>query len=286
MAVETVIPPVNAFRAPNRRARALDLWIPVGMLVFLVALCFLGPLVLPIPAPTGEHLGQARLPLFSPGHLLGTDALGDDLLSRSLYGGRVSMEVGLGSVSLGLLVGGALGVVAGYKGRLYDAAIMRLLDLLLAFPSLVLALAVATYLGPSERNVIFAIAFFTVPAYARLARAATLKLRQSDQVLGAQLIGGRDRYVILRHVVPNIAGQLGTFGVLTVGVAMIIEAALSFLGLGVPPPEPTWGSMISAGLPYLSTNAQIALVPAAFLFLSVMSLNLVGDALRTRWGTR
>jgi peptide/nickel transport system permease protein len=283
----TLAVPVTPVRRSHARLlRSLELWIPVGMLVLIVLACFLGPYVLPIPGPGGNSLGVPRLPLFSPGHLLGTDALGEDLLSRSLYGGRVSIEVGLGSVALGLLVGGALGVLAGFKGRVLDAVIMRVLDMFLAFPSLVLALAVATYLGPDERNVIFAIAFFTIPAYARLARAATLKLRESNFILSSDLIGARDRYTIVRHVVPNIAGQLLTFGLLTVGVAMIIEAALSFLGLGVRPPEPTWGNMISAGQPYLSANPQIALVPAAFLFLTVVSLNLAGDALRIRWGHR
>lgn len=289
MVVDALTLPVPV--APVRRrhvglVRSLELWVPVGILALVVVACFLGPVVLPIPGPNANSLADARLGLGSPGHLLGTDNLGNDLLSRSLYGGRVSIEVGLGSVALGLLVGGALGVLAGFKGRVLDAVIMRLLDMFLAFPSLVLALAVATYLGPNERNVIFAIAFFTVPAYARLARAATLKLRESNYVLSSELIGGRDRYVIVRHVVPNIAGQLCTFGLLTVGVAMIIEAALSFLGLGVRPPAPTWGNMISAGQPYLSANPQIALVPAAFLFLTVMSLNLAGDALRVRWGHR
>lgn len=289
MAVDSLAFPIPLAPARRRRVdlvRSLELWIPLGILTLVVLGCFLGPVVLPIPGPGGNSLGAPRLPLFSPGHLLGTDALGEDLLSRSLYGGRVSIEVGLGSVALGLLVGGALGVLAGFKGRVLDAVIMRVLDMFLAFPSLVLALAVATYLGPNERNVIFAIAFFTIPAYARLARAATLRLHESNFVLSTQLMGARDRYVIVRHVVPNIAGQLCTFGLLTVGVAMIIEAALSFLGLGVRPPEPTWGNMISAGQPYLAENPQIALVPAAFLFLTVISLNLAGDALRVRWGHR
>lgn len=277
--------PVRASRGRSW-ARELELWVPVALLIMIAGACFLGPLIASLPGPNAGSLSDAQAGIGTPGHLLGTDALGKDLLSRALYGGQVSIEVGLGSVGLGLLVGGLVGMVAGYKKGALDVVVMRLLDMLLAFPSLVLALAVATYLGPNERDVIFAIAFFTVPAYARLARSATLKLRETNFVLGAQLAGARDRHVLIRHIVPNIIGQLFTYGLLTVGLAMIIEAALSFLGLGVRPPQPTWGSMIAEGQSHLAIDPTITLVPAGFLFVTVMALNLAGDALRVRWGRR
>jgi peptide/nickel transport system permease protein len=267
------------------RWRDLDIWLPAVVLIMVVGACFLFPLVGHLPGPNSGSLAQARDPLFSPGHLLGTDPLGNDELSRALYGGQISIEVGLGSVALGFLVGGALGVFAGYYGGAVDTVVMRVLDVFLAFPSLVLALTVATYLGPNERDVIIAIAFFTTPAYARLARATALRLREQDFVVSAKLVGGKDRHILVRHVVPHVVPSMATFGLLTVAVAMIIESALDYLGLGVRPPQPTWGNMIAAGQEYLSSDPALVLVPAAFLFVTILSLNLLGDALRARWSS-
>lgn len=271
-------------RAAPRSVRlpAMDLGIPAVVLVLIVVGCFLGPAVLHLPGPSVGDLNAVNRPPLSPGHLLGTDDLGNDLLSRAFFGGRLSIEVGLGSVALGLIIGGSLGVVAAYRGGMVDSVIMRILDMFLAFPSLVLALAVSAYLGPNERDVIFAITFFTMPAYARLARAEGLRVRQRNFVVSAQLVGGKASYVITRHVVPNVAPSLLTFGLLTVAVAMLIEAALSFLGLGVPPPAPSWGGMIASGQQYLGTNPWMALVPGGFLFVTVLCLNLLGEKLRRR----
>lgn len=265
-------------------SRSLDIVVPGTIFGLLVLACFVAPALFHIPSPT---LGtQGNLPPLSPGHLLGTDPLGDDLLSRSLFGGRLSLEVGFGSVTLGALAGGTLGVLAGYFGGVVDTAVMRLLDMLLSFPSLVLALAVASYLGANEQNVIFAIAFFTVPAYGRLVRATTLQLRGQPFVVAAELDARSRRSIIVRHILPNVIPQMLTFGLITVAVAMIIESALSFLGLGVPPPQPSWGSMIAAGQSYLGSEPWLTFVPAAFLFVAVLNLNLLGDALRTRLGHR
>lgn len=269
----------------SSRLRGPDLWVPAAVLAAMAVACFLVPLVVHVPGPNAGLLSQTRLPPLSRGHLLGTDALGNDLLSRSLYGGQVSIEVGLGSVAIGLTAGSVLGILAGYKGAVYDSAIMRLLDMILAFPPLVLALAVASYLGPNEQDVVFAIAFFTTPATARLARAQTLKLREREFIVAAELAGHKARYILRRHVVPNVAPPLLTFGLTLVSVAMIIEAALDFLGLGIRPPEPSWGSMIASGQSYLSTSPWIVFVPTAFLFVTVTSLNLLGNALRARWAS-
>jgi peptide/nickel transport system permease protein len=286
MAVQTpeLILPTSTVRfRSTRRWPSPQVWLPAAVLIVVAGACFLGPIVGHLPGPNAGSLTQARLAPLTAGHLLGTDDLGNDILSRCLYGGRVSIEVGLGSVSLGLVVGGALGMLAGYRGGVVDSIIMRILDMFLAFPSLVLALAVATYLGPNEQDVIFAIAFFTVPAYARLARASTLRLREQGFIVSARLIGQKDRDIITQHVVPNILPSLVTFGVLTIGLAMIIEAALDFLGVGVRAPEPSWGSMIAGGQQNLSDAPWIVLMPGAFLFLTVMSLNLLADALRSKW---
>jgi peptide/nickel transport system permease protein len=264
------------------RSGRLSLWVP-GIVLALIALaCFAGPLIFGLPGPNAGDLAQGSLPPLSPGHLLGTDQLGNDLLSRALYGGRVSIEVGLGSVAAGILIGGSLGTIAGYKAGVVESLLMRVFDLFLAFPSLVLALAVAGYLGPSEENVIIAISCFTIPAFARMARATVLGVRDQPFIVSARISGGTDRYVLTRHIAPNVLPPLLTFGCLTVASAMVIEAALSFLGLGVRPPAPSWGSMIASGQTYLTMDPWMVIVPAAFLFLCVLFLNLLADALRAR----
>ncbi len=265
------------------RRLSLDVVIPGGALVLIAAACFLGPLVLPIPKPVGGDILSANRPPFSPGHPLGTNPVGNDILSQLLYGGRVSFEVGLGTNLIGLVVGGLLGTTAAYRGGLVDAVIMRVLDVLIAFPSLVLALAIAEGLGPGELNVIWALSFFTVPAFARIARAATLRLREQTFILAARLAGTRGWRMLLRHIAPNVLPQLVTFGLLGVGVAIILEGALSFLGLGVQPPNPSWGNMIALGQQTLSVQPHLVLLPSICVFVTVLALNLIGDALRVRW---
>jgi peptide/nickel transport system permease protein len=164
--------------------------------------------------------------------------------------------------------------------------IMRVLDVFIAFPSLVLALAIAEYLGPGELNVIWALSFFSVPAFARLARAQTLRLRESNFILAARLSGTRSGRVIFAHIIPNVISQLVTFSFLGVSITIILEASLSFLGLGVRLPNPSWGDMISQGQEYLSSNPDLVLIPSAFLFATVVALNVLGDGLRARWGQR
>jgi peptide/nickel transport system permease protein len=283
---DVVEPLVGPAEIRRTRHLSLSIWIPAVILALMVAACFLGPFVFPVPNPNGGLESQALLAPFSPGHILGTDDLGNDILSRCLYGGRVSIEVGLGAVGLGLLFGTPLGMLAGYRGGTTDSLIMRFLDMFLAFPALVLALAVASYLGPNERDVIFAIGFFTVPAYARLARAATLRLGEQGFIAGAKMIGQRGRRIITHHVLPNVLPNLMTFGLLTVAIAIVVEATLDYLGAGVRPPQPSWGSLLATGQQYLSLAPWIALVPSCFLFVTVTSLNLLGDALRARLDAR
>ena len=282
--VEAVVPPGTGRR--NRIRGNFEVWVPAAVLVVVLGACFVAPFLGVLTPPNATNLNAARLTVGSPGHLLGTDALGRDLLSRALYGGRLSFLIGVASVGMGLLIGGCLGIVAGFRGGWLDGLIMRLLDVFLAFPSLVLALAVAAYLGPSARNVIFAISFFSVPFYARVARATTLKLREKDFVLASQLSGVDPRGAALRHVVPNVMPDLLSYGILLIGVAMILEASLSYLGLGVRPPQATWGTMIADAQNELSDAPYMALVPGAFLFVTVISLNLLGDAVRSGRGKR
>jgi len=271
--------------AAERRAilfRAILFWTPFALLGLIALLCFLGPLILPISSPTGGSINFANRAVLSPGHLLGTDPNGNDNLAKLLYGGRTSMEVGFGAVAIGLLVGGSLGAIAGLKAGITDLLVVRMFDAFLSFPGLVLAIVVATYLGPSELHVIYAIAFFSVPAVGRLARANTLRIKSATYFTSARLSGVREWTILRRHVALNILPNLMTFSFIGVSVSIIIEAALSFLGLGVPPPNPSWGNMISLGEQYLSLRPVLLFIPATALFLTILTLNLAGDALRVR----
>jgi peptide/nickel transport system permease protein len=282
---ETLADEANHYSWLKRMSEDPQLWIALSFVIIMLLACFVWPLVYPVPKPI---LGASVpfLPPFSPHHLFGTDELGNDVFSRILYGGRVSLEVGFGSVLIGGVIGGTIGAVAAFKGGLGEVIVMRLLEVLLAFPSLVLAIVIATYLGPSEIHVIWAISFFSIPAFARLARANTLRLRQLDFILAARLCGTGDRRIVLRHLVPNIRSQLITFGLLGVGISIVVEAALSFLGLGVPPPGPSWGNMIAVGEQNLTSYPDLVIIPSAFLFATVLAVNLLGDSLRRRWGVR
>lgn len=283
--VREPVPTVLVERRSRLRhlSRGWDLYVPLLFLAAMLFACFLWPLIYSLPSPIIAS-GVPDLSPFSPGHLFGTDQLGNDVFSRILYGGRVSLEVGFGSTLLGLIAGGLLGSLAAYRRGIVEAVIMRILEIFLSFPSLVLAIVVATYLGPSELHVIWAISFFAVPYFGRLARANALQVAGSNYVLAAKLTGASDSRIMVRHVIPNIAFPLMTFGFLGVGVAVIVEAALSFLGLGVPPPGASWGNMIAVGQQNLTSAPDLVIIPGAFLVATVLALNLAGDALRLRWG--
>jgi peptide/nickel transport system permease protein len=265
---------------------SLELWLPVGMLTLIVLICFLWPIIHTIPSPINANLANANLPLFAKGHILGTDTLGNDVASELLYGGRISIEVGLGVSLIGFFVGGTLGVLAGYRGGALEAVVMRILDMFLAFPSIVIAITIVTYLGQSELHVIYAIAFFSIPAYARLARATTLRIREQTFIVASRLSGASDKRILVRHIAPNVAPQLITFSFLGIGIYIIVEAALSCLGYGLPSSVPSWGKMIADGQIFLATQPRLVLIPSAFLFLLILSLNLTSDALRARWGAQ
>lgn len=273
--------------APRRRRRLnLGLWIPAGTVVLLAAACFLGPTLLSLPSPVGGSILDSYLPAGSPGHLLGTDPNGNDVLSRLLHGGRTSLLIALSVNLLGLVVGGTLGAVSGYVGGWVDTLIMRVLDVLIAFPSLVLTLAVAQALGASMLNTVLALAFFSVPAFARVSRSAVLRLRGLPFMAAAQLSGTSGPRVLAKHLAPNIAPQVITFGMLGMGIVIIIEGALSFLGLGIPDPAPSWGNMVADGQLSLSATPMLVVWPSVALMLTVLSFNLLGENLRQRWSGR
>jgi peptide/nickel transport system permease protein len=225
-----------------------------------------------LPSPTATSLNDVLAPPGAPGHILGTDALGRDILARCLYGSRISLIVAISSVGLGLSVGGTLGIIAGYRGGLLDALIMRTMDVLLAFPALILALTVAAYLGPKVQNLIFAIAVLMTPIY----------VRERDFVRAAILLGSTESRVLSRHVLPHVVGVLVAYALVAAGIAIVVEASLSFLGLGVQPPQPSWGIMIAEGKPDLVDAPYVALMPAGFLFVTLLAINLLADAVRGR----
>jgi peptide/nickel transport system permease protein len=278
-----VAPAAARSRARGGWTRGLRLWLPAGFLILMLGACFIWPNIYPVPNPVRGSVLQSGLPPLSPGHIFGTDPVGNDVFSRILYGGQVSFEVGFAVTAIGLVIGSLLGIAAGYWGGVTDTIISRVLDVLIAFPALVLALAIAEGLGPSEVHVIWALSVFSIPAFGRIARGATLALREQTFMLASRLSGTRGWRVILRHIIPNVMPQLMTFSLLGVGVAIILEGALSFLGLGIPLPEASWGSMIAQGQQTLSASPDLVLIPSAFLFATVVSLNLVGDSLRERW---
>lgn len=273
-------------RAGRRRLSGdLKIYLPAAVLLLLLFFCFIWPDVYQIPPPVGGSILSANLPIGSPGHLLGTDTVGDDILSRILYGGRVSFEVGFATQAIGLVVGGLIGVIAACARGVIDVVVMRLLDALIAFPALILVLTVVDELGPSELHVIFALSFFTVPAFARLARASTLQLLELPFVTAGRLSGSSWRRIVTGHLIPNVLPSLLTYCFLGAGIAIILEGALSYLGYGIPPPAPSWGNMIADGQSVVTTQPGLVVIPTIFLFVTVVALNALGDGLRSRWAS-
>jgi len=266
--------------------RTLEITVPGAILLVLLFFCFIWPLVYPVPSPTYGSVLDASLPLWSPGHIFGTTNVGYDNMARILYGGRTTFEVAAAVQVIGLVVGGLLGVVAGYAGGIVEAVLMRVLDIFIAFPSLVLILAIVDGLGQSELHVIWALSAFSIPAVARVARAGTLRLRDQPFVVAARLSSVKAWRIISGHIVPNLMPQLFTFSLLGTGIVIILESGLDFLGYGIPDPAPSWGGMIAYGQTVMSVALSPLVVPSLFLFGTVVCLNLVGDGLRNRWGVR
>jgi peptide/nickel transport system permease protein len=266
--------------------RSLEITIPAAILLVLLFFCFIWPLVYPVPSPTYGSVLNASLPMWSPGHIFGTTNVGYDNMARILYGGRTTFEIAAAVQVIGLIIGGLLGVVAGYAGGIVEAVLMRILDVFIAFPSLVLILAIVDSLGQSEMHVIWALTAFSIPAVARVARAGTLRLREQPFVVAARLSSVKAWRIVGGHIVPNLMPQLLTFSLLGAGITIILESGLDFLGYGIPDPAPSWGGMIAYGQTVMSVSLSPLVVPSLFLFGTVVCLNLLGDGLRARWGVR
>jgi peptide/nickel transport system permease protein len=224
-------------------------------------------------------IGTSRQPP-SAAHLMGTDLLGRDILSRLIFGARLSLAIGLISVAIGLIAGSFTGLIAGYYGGRADGVLMRLVDAMLAFPGLLLALVVIAALGPGLLNVMLAVGVSSVPLYARLVRGSCLTIREVEYVQAARALGGSDRRVILRHIVPNVLGPLIVLSTLQVGNAILVGSALSYLGMGAQPPTPEWGLMTADGQAYLAGAWWMSTFPGFAIFSAAMAVNLLGDGLR------
>lgn len=250
------------------------------ILAFLLGAIF-APYLTPYPAEgRGEpNIANKFLPP-GPGHPLGTDYLGRDLLARILFGGRTSLSIGFLVVAIAVVIGAPLGAVAGYFGGWIDEVIMRLTDTFLAFPPLLLAIAIAAALGPSFRNVMIAIGLTWWPWYTRLVRAQTVSLRERSFIEAARGMGVSNRTIIRRHVLPNVMTPVLVQGTMDIGSAILTGAAMSFIGLGVQPPTPDWGKMVATGRIYFMNQPWFATYPGLAIFLVTLAFNLLGDTVR------
>ena len=267
-------------RLARRRTALFGLAVVLVVLAAAAAAPWLSPF-----DPVEQHIGDRLQP---PGwrdaggavHLLGTDQLGRDLLSRVVFGSRPALMVGFAAVAISGLLGLAVGLVAGYFGGRLDDVLMRLADVQLAFPFILLAIAVIGVLGPSLQTIIVVIGVSSWMVYARIVRGAVLSLREREFVQAALALGGGDVRILLRHVLPNVVTPWLVVATLDMARVIVIESALSFLGLGVQPPDPTWGGMLSDGRVYIATSWWLATFPGVAILLTVLGINLFGDGLR------
>ncbi|HMS58815.1 MAG TPA: ABC transporter permease [Tepidiformaceae bacterium] len=256
---------------------------PVGAVAFFIILALAiaaiaSPLLAPYDPLEPNYNALRQEPSFA--HPFGTDQIGRDLLSRIIYGTRISFLVGVVSVGVAVCIGTPIGLIAGYFRGPTDELLMRIIDAISAFPSLVLALAIVAVLEPSLLNVMVAVGVTSVPIFARLTRSQVLSLRERDFVLAATSTGASDTRIMLRHIMPNAASPLIVQATLGLGIAILAEASLGYLGVGVQPPTPTWGGILNQGAPLIERAPWLSIAPGVAIFTLVLCFNLVGDALR------
>lgn len=250
----------------------------LALIVLEVVAALAAPWVAPYD-PLDQSVREALKPP-SRQHLLGTDNVGRDLLSRIIYGARISLRVGLIAAGIAGIAGVFIGTVAGFRGGWLDEAIMRLIDILLAFPGMLLALTIIAVLGPGLFNVMIAVGIGSIPSFSRVARGQTLAVKEEDYVLGARVVGCSDARIIFRYIVPNVLPTVIVLTTLRVATAILTAAGLSFLGLGAQPPTPEWGAILSAARVYLRQAWWFTTFPGLAIMITVLSINLFGDGLR------
>ena len=275
-------------RAPATRWR-LGLWVPVTVVVLFVLIALLAPLIAPYDPNAQNLLGRMKTPGTTSRafhYLLGSDELGRDLLTRLIYGARVSLLVAFAAAILSGTVGVLLGMLAGYLRGWVEMLVMRVVDVFLSIPAILLAIITVAVLGPGLVNVIVVLALTRWPRYARVAYGQTLTIANAPYVRLATMMGAGPLRILFRHILPNIIGAVTVVATLEFGLMVLFEAGLSFLGLGVQPPTASWGAMLSTGRNYLATAWWIATFPGVCLFLLVLAVNLIGDDLRDRFDPR
>ncbi len=265
----------RAIQVFRRRKIAL-----VGLIIIatFVLIAILADALVPFD-PTAVNLGERFI---QPGvkHWFGTDNLGRDILSRVIAGSRISLQVGILTVTLAMLIGVPAGLIAGYLRGMVDSVVMRLVDIFLAFPVIILAIAIVAVRGPGLYNVMIALVFVYWTTYARVTRGVTLVLREEDYVLAARSMGASSLRIMFRHILPNAISPILVIASLGLGNAILAEAALSFLGLGIQPPQASWGSMLNFGMQFLRDAPHISIFPGTAIFITVLGFNLLGDGLR------
>jgi peptide/nickel transport system permease protein len=267
-----VAPLLRAFNA-NKAS-----WVGLALIVLVALAAIFAPLLAPHDPLEQNILDRLKPPTAE--HLLGTDYFGRDTLSRLLYGARVSLIIGVGATLIAMTLGATIGMLAGWRGGRFDAVIMQVMDMLLAFPSLILGLIIVAMLGPSMTNIIAAIALTSVPTFARIARAPTISMKARDFVEAGRALGFSDTRILCRHILPNIFPEILVMGALWLANAVRTEASLAFIGLGLKPPTPTWGGMIREGFDNILDSAWLAIAPGVAILIVVFALNLLGDGLR------
>jgi len=253
-------------------------WVGAVIFLIIIIIAVAAPLLAPHD-PLQQHI-IARLKGPSAEYWFGTDAYGRDILSRLLYGARVSLVISLTAIGSAMIIGSIIGVIAGYFGGIIDLMLMQVMDVLLAFPALILGLIVVAMLGPSMENLIIAISLTAIPPFARTARAPTIAVKERDYIEACRALGFGHPRIIIKHVFPNVLSEILVMGSLWLATAIRVEASLSFIGLGVKPPTASWGGMIREGFENILDNVWLSVCPSMAILLVVFSLNLLGDGLR------
>jgi peptide/nickel transport system permease protein len=291
MSTNTTSEPTELFGASTKQPRSLfrDAWrrllsswngrVGLFLITVTVLVGVLAPVVNPYDPTIDSNLAESRFPP-SLDHPFGTDRLGRDMFQRVVHGTRVSLMIGFVVVFVSGIIGTVLGLIAGYFGSYYDTVVMRLMDILLAFPAILLAIAIVAVRGPGLGNTILAVAIVGIPSYARVVRSIVLSVRERDFVEAARATGVRNQRIMFLHILPNSLSPIIVQVTLGVGGAILFAAALGFLGLGVQPPVPEWGAMISDGIPFLRQSPYMVFFPGMAIMITVLGFNLLGDGLR------
>ena len=253
-------------------------WFGLMIFVLVIVLAIAAPWIAPYDPNDQNIMEKLRAP--SAAHWLGTDSFGRDTLSRILYGSRISLVIGIASTLLAMIIGSAIGMFAGWYGGRADTVTMQAMDVLLAFPSLILGLILVAMLGPSTHNIIIAIALTSIPPFARIARAPTIAIKEREFVMAGRALGYTDTRIVVVHILPNILPEILVMASLWLANAIRTEASLAFVGLGVKPPTATWGGMIREGFENILDSYALALAPSIAILVVIFALNLLGDGLR------